>query len=71
MKKLNLALQSYDKYRNNLKAKAGLLQSDRLFDWGKERELLLAEIDERDFYAFLEKFRSFLKEIIGSLDYKG
>lgn len=64
VKKTNFALKLYDKYRTNLKEKIGLLQSGKLFEWGKEREYLLSEIDEKDFYSFLSEFQKFLTKII-------
>jgi len=68
--KTNFALKLYNKYRINLKQKVSLMQSGKLFEWGEERELLLAEIDEKDFYVFLKKFEPFLKRVIDSLGYK-
>ena len=37
------------------------------FNWGEEKGLLLKEIDEKDFYKFIEKLRVFLKKVIESL----
>jgi len=65
--KTDFALKLYDKYRSNLKEKISLLGSGKLFEWGEERDLLLAEIDEGDFYSFLDEFQKFLKKIISSL----
>ena len=44
-----------------------LLHSGKIFDWGKERDLLLSEIDETDFYSFLSEFQVFLKKIIKNI----
>ncbi|MCX9078543.1 MAG: nucleotidyl transferase AbiEii/AbiGii toxin family protein [Candidatus Methanoperedens sp.] len=65
--KTNFAIELYDKYRFNLKEKNALLQSGKIFDWGKERDLLLSEIDETDFYSFLSEFQFFLKRIIKNI----
>ncbi len=55
--------------QTNLKEKIKLLESGRLFEWGEERELLLAEMDESDFYAFLSEFQEFLKKIVKATGY--
>jgi len=65
--KTNFAIELYDKYRFNLKEKNALLQSGKIFDWGKERDLLLSEIDETDFYSFLSEFQVFLKKIVKNI----
>jgi len=64
VRKTNFAIELYDKYRFNLKEKNALLQSGKIFDWGKERDLLLSEIDDADFYSFLSEFQVFLKKIV-------
>jgi hypothetical protein len=69
VQKTSFALKLYDKYRSNLKEKIKLLESRRLFEWGEEQELLLAEIDEADFYAFLSEFQEFLKKIVKAIGY--
>jgi predicted nucleotidyltransferase component of viral defense system len=67
--KTNFALKLYGKYRTNLKEKVSLMQSGKLFDWGEERALLLAEIDEKGFYSFLSELKEFLEKIVNSLNY--
>lgn len=68
--KTNFALKLYNRYRTNLKEKVSLMRSGKLFEWGEERALLLAEIDEKGFYSFLGEFQEFLKRIISNLNYK-
>ncbi len=68
--KTNFALELYDKYRSNLKEKIALLQSGNIFRWGRERDLLLLQIDDSDFYSFLKEFQGFLKEIIRNIGYE-
>lgn len=68
--KTNFAIELYDKYRSNLKEKNALLQSGKIFDWGKERDLLLSEIDDMDFYSFLSEFQVFLKKVIKNIGYE-
>lgn len=67
--KLNFALKLYSKYKTNLRKKIPILNSDKLFAWGTEKDLLLTEIDEKEFYSFLAKFDVFLKDIISKLGY--
>ncbi len=45
------------------------MNSGKLFDWGSEKESLLSDIDEGDFYKFLRSFEPFLKRIVGNLKY--
>jgi predicted nucleotidyltransferase component of viral defense system len=66
--KLNFALKLYGKYKTNLKKKIPILNSDKLFAWGTEKDLLLTEIDEKEFYSFLTKFNVFLKDIVSKLN---
>src|SRR2546426_1652022 len=67
--KLTFALKLYSKYKTNMKEKIPLLNSGKLFAWGTENDLLLIDIDERDFYSFLTKFDVFLKSIVSNLSY--
>jgi len=67
VEKMNFALKLYKKYRTNLKEKIALLNSESLFEWDKERDLLLIDIDEREFYSFLAEFQDFLKKVIKEL----
>jgi predicted nucleotidyltransferase component of viral defense system len=68
--KIDFSLKLYAKYRQHLKQKVGLLNSGKLFDWGAEKELLLSDIDEADFYNFLGGFDAFLKRIVARLEQK-
>jgi predicted nucleotidyltransferase component of viral defense system len=68
--KIDFSLKLYAKYRDHLKQKVALLNSGKLFDWGTEKELLLSDIDEADFYKFLGSFEMFLKRVVGNLKYK-
>lgn len=53
----------YEKYRSNLKRKSDLINSKELFSWGRERELLLKDLDELEFSRFVDEFSEFLIEI--------
>jgi predicted nucleotidyltransferase component of viral defense system len=67
--KIGFSLKLYAKYRNHLKQKVTLLNSGKLFGWGAEKELLLSEIDGRDFYQFLNAFQEVLKKIVKAVGY--
>ena len=67
--KMDFALKLYSKYRTSLRQKVSLLNSGKLFDWGSEKEFLLSDIDEGDFYKFLSSFEPFLKRIVGNFKY--
>jgi predicted nucleotidyltransferase component of viral defense system len=61
--KIAFMLKMYSKYKNNIGEKRRLLESGEIFSWGDERSLLLAEINEKDFYAFLGGFTALLEKI--------
>jgi len=62
--KTKFILSLYEKYRRNLVEKRDVITSGKAFTWGEERGLLLQEIDEREFYKFIEAFNVFLKKVI-------
>lgn len=64
IKKVNHALRLYEKYRANLNAKVKLLEQDNIFEWGTEKDLLLAELDEDEFYRFVGEFTEYLKTLV-------
>ena len=65
--KTKFLLNLYEKYRMNLEAKKDILTSENAFTWGEERELLLSDIDEKEFYKFLADFSLFLKKVTEEL----
>ena len=67
--KIDFSLKLYAKYREHLKQKVALLNSGKLFGWGTEKELLLSEIIEEDFYKFEGEFEACLKKIVVALGY--
>jgi len=67
VKKAKFALQMYARFRSNLNEKLKLLETGKIFDWGEERGLLLSDINEEDFYAFLDHFQDFLRKIVKEL----
>ncbi len=69
LEKTKFTLNLYARYRENLKNKRSTVLSTP-FSWGEEKGLLLKEIDEKDFYKFIEKLRVFLKKVIESLPEK-
>jgi predicted nucleotidyltransferase component of viral defense system len=44
--KIEFMLEHYKRYRKNLEAKKQLLETESLFEWGNERDLLLIKINE-------------------------
>ena len=66
LEKTQFTLNLYERYRQNLEAKKQTLLSSS-FNWGEEKGLLLKEIDEEEFYKFIERLKAFLKKVIDSL----
>lgn len=67
--KIGFSLKLYARYRDHLKQKLTLLNSGKLFDWGAEKELLLSDIHEGEFYKFLGGFDIFLKKMAHAFGY--
>ncbi len=67
IEKTRFSLDMYKKYRSNFKEKIELIRSKEIFEWGKEKELLLKEIDEIEFNRFIDRFSDFLNKIIENL----
>lgn len=63
IEKTLFVLNKYDKYKNNLKRKKDLIITRELFMWGEEKKLLLIEMDNDDFYSFVNHFNLFLENI--------
>ena len=63
VEKTRFVLDLYARYRENLKEKKSTILSTP-FNWGEEKGLLLKEVDEKDFYKFVEKLKAFLKKVI-------
>jgi len=66
LEKIRFTLGLYEKYRRNLDARKALLGVEP-FTWGEERGILLEEIDEAEFYLFLEQFNGFMLKLVDSL----
>jgi len=66
MEKTRFSLNIYARYRANLEQKRSTILSTP-FNWGEEKGLLLREIDEKDFYEFIEKIKKFLMKVIEGL----
>ena len=64
VEKTDFSLKIYEKYRQNLIKKKEILKFGDFFDWGNERELLIKEIPELEFYRFVERFLIILEEIV-------
>jgi len=61
IEKTRFILELYEKYRINIDEKNRLLESGDLFRWGAEKSLLLQDIDEREFYQFVDDLMKKLK----------
>jgi predicted nucleotidyltransferase component of viral defense system len=66
IEKTNFSLKLYARYRKNLEEKKLTILSVP-FNWGEEKGLLLKEIDEKDFYKFIENLKAFLKKVMDVL----
>jgi hypothetical protein len=66
VEKTQFTLCFYERYRRNLEEKKTIVTSAP-FTWGEEKGLLLKDIDEKEFYKFLEKLKLFLKKVIAEL----
>ena len=66
--KIAFSLKLYAKYRSHLKQKITLLNSGKLFGWGSEKEMLLTDIDEGEFYEFMKEFEVFLKKMVADFE---
>lgn len=68
VEKTRFILDMYKKYRLNIMRKSALIKSKKIFEWGKEKELLLKDIDEMEFARFVGEFSDFLTEVIDEQD---
>ena len=65
--KTTFTLDLYARYRKNLEdKKTALLTSP--FSWGEEKDLLLKEINEKEFYLSVERLKIFLGKLIERLE---
>ena len=62
LEKLKFILKLYQKYRRNLREKASILTIEN-FPFGSERQLLITEINETEFYSFLTRFIPWLRKL--------
>jgi predicted nucleotidyltransferase component of viral defense system len=66
LEKTQFTLNLYERYRQNLEEKKQTILSTP-FNWGEEKGLLLKEIDEKDFYKFIDRLKAFLKKVMDNL----
>ncbi len=64
IKKINFALEHYERFRNNFAEKKKLVKKGNVFEWGAEEELLIAEIDKKEFNGFIDRFTEYLQELV-------
>ncbi len=70
VKKIEFMLRLYKRFRNNFSAKVELLDSKEFFRWGEEKDRLLSEVDEEDFYGFVDELQEFLKRIAAKISFE-
>jgi predicted nucleotidyltransferase component of viral defense system len=66
VEKTRFMLHLYERYRKNIEEKKTIVTSTP-FTWGEEKALLLKDIDEKEFYKFLEQLKTFLKKTANKL----
>ena len=66
VEKIKFTLELYERYRQNLESKKVTFLFTP-FNWGDEKGLLLKEIDEKDFYIFIENLQGFLEKVVNTL----
>lgn len=64
IRKIKHNLNLYTKYQTNFKVKTRLLEQNKIFEWGKEKDLLISEIDEKDFDKFIRECTEYLKKLV-------
>jgi predicted nucleotidyltransferase component of viral defense system len=64
IRKTKHTLSLYTKYQTNMKAKIKLLEENKIFEWGTEKDLLISKIDEKDFDIFIREFTEYLKKLV-------
>lgn len=64
IRKIKHTINLYTKYKTNLKAKTKLLEQDKIFEWGTEKDLLISKIDDKDFDKFIVEFTVYLKTLV-------
>lgn len=64
IEKLGYAIEHYERFRTNFVQKKRLLENDTMFEWGIEKGLLIAKLDEKEFDRFLRGFTKYLKDLV-------
>ncbi|MFQ6032897.1 MAG: nucleotidyl transferase AbiEii/AbiGii toxin family protein [Candidatus Zixiibacteriota bacterium] len=63
IQKTRFMLELYKRFRDNFSEKMEILDSGEFFNWGDEKRLLLFDLNEEDFYRFVDEFTKFLTKI--------
>jgi predicted nucleotidyltransferase component of viral defense system len=66
--KILFMLTLYKRYKRNFREKKRLLESENIFSWGGEKDLILVDINEKDFYRFLDDFTGFLNVVVREVE---
>lgn len=67
IKKIRHTLKLYKKYGTNLEAKKTLLKNGQIFEWGAEKDLLLTNLNDREFNSFVDGLIKYLKVFVTKL----
>lgn len=67
IKKISYALEHYERYRENFEEKKKILDNGSIFEWGEEKGLVLAELDEVEFNKFVDELTKYLRELVTKL----
>ncbi|MHB8602324.1 MAG: nucleotidyl transferase AbiEii/AbiGii toxin family protein [Nitrosotalea sp.] len=65
--KINYTLERFEKYKENFKEKKKLLSSGKIFEWGAEKDLLLVDLDDKEFNDFIDEFTKYLKDLVAKI----
>jgi predicted nucleotidyltransferase component of viral defense system len=66
--KMSFSLDLYEKYRQNFEEKKSIIDSDDFFNWGAEKDLLLIQLNDKEFYTYIKQLQNIFKSIVQELE---
>ena len=66
--KMSFSLDLYEKYRQNFEEKKSIIDSDDFFNWGAEKDLILIQLNDKEFYTYIKQLQNIFKSIVQQLD---
>ena len=63
-RKINFALKHYERFRNNFTEKKKLIEDGNIFEWRTDNDLLIVDIDKKEFHKFMVKFTRYLQNLV-------